>query len=144
MLTEADRNVLNEIYRSSKNGMSAIHSVIGKVYDDDLALDLNRQAYHYAKISEKAANKLYTSGWRPEEESPLNKAVKWGSIQMNTLTDISKEHIAEMVIQGSTKGMTSVMKAVKENKSCGQFSEENAKELTTFEEKNIRRLKSYL
>ena len=55
MLTEADKSVLNEVYRNSRVGMKAIHSVIGKVYDDDLALDLNRLAYQYARISEKAA-----------------------------------------------------------------------------------------
>ena len=94
MLTEADKAALNEVYRNSKTGMGAIHSIIGKVYDDDLALDLNRQAYQYAKIGERASNKLYENGCKPEEESPLNKAKMWGAIQMNTLTDISTEHIA--------------------------------------------------
>jgi len=144
MLTEADRNILNEIYRNSRAGMNAIHSVIGKVYDDDLALDLNRQAYHYAKFSEKASNRLYECGWKPEEDSPINKAIMWGNVQLNTLTDVSTEHIAELMIQGSTKGMTGIMKAMKENQACGKFSEEMATELTAFEEKNIRRLKAYL
>lgn len=144
MLTEADRNVLNEIYRNSRAGMHAIHAVIAKVYDDDLALDLNRQAYHYARFSEKASNKLYECGWKPEGDSPLNKAVAWGNVQLNTLTDVSTEHIAELMIQGSTKGMTGVMKVMKDNKSCGKFSEEMAAELTNFEEKNIQRLKAYL
>ena len=45
MLTEADRSLLNEVYRSSKAGVDAVHAVIEKVYDYDLALDLNRLAY---------------------------------------------------------------------------------------------------
>ena len=144
MLTEADKAVLNEVYRNSKTGMGAIHSIIGKVYDDDLALDLNRQAYQYAKIGERASNKLYENGCKPEEESPLDKAKMWGAIQMNTLTDISTEHIAELMIQGGTKGVTELMKVVKDNQSAGQFSCEIAEELMSFQEKCIRRLKAYL
>ena len=144
MLTEADKSVLNEVYRNSRVGMKAIHSVIGKVYDDDLALDLNRLAYQYARISEKAAGKLYENGLKPQEEGPLNRAVMWGSIQLNTLTDISTEHIAELMIQGSTRGMTEMTIVARENNACGKFSSEMAEELIHFEEKSIQRLKAYL
>lgn len=126
MLTEADRKILNEVYRNSRVGMNAIHSIIGKVYDDDLALDLNRLAYQYAKIGEKASNKLYENGFRPEGDKAFNKAVMWGSIQLNTLTDISTEHIAELMIQGSTKGVTEMTKVAKDNQVCGKFSSEMA------------------
>lgn len=124
--------------------MNAIHSIIGKVYDDDLVLDLNRLAYQYAKIGEKASNKLFENGLKPETDSPLNKAMMWGSIQLNTLTDISTEHIAELMIQGSTRGMTEMTKSVKDNLTCGKFSMEIARELIDFEEKSIKRLKAYL
>ena len=144
MLTEADRKVLNEVYRNSRTGMKAIHSVIGKVYDDDLALDLNRLAYQYARIGEKASGKLYENGFKPEEEGALNKAVMWGSIQLNTLTDISTEHIAELMIQGSTRGMTEMTRVARDNIACGKFSTELAGELVSFEEKSIQRLKAYL
>ena len=144
MLTEADKSVLNEVYRNSRVGMKAIHSVIGKVYDDDLALDLNRLAYQYARISEKAAGKLYENGLKPQEEGPLNRAVMWGSIQLNTLTDISTEHIAELMIQGSNRGLMSMWKSMNHHQNSGNTSLEVAKELMAFEEKSINRLKEFL
>ena len=66
MLTEADRSLLNEVYRSSKAGVDAVHTVIAKVYDDDLALDLNRLAYEYSRIGERASSRLYENGFWPK------------------------------------------------------------------------------
>ena len=44
MLSEADRAVLDESFQNTRMAGEAIHMVIGKVEDEDLALDLNRQA----------------------------------------------------------------------------------------------------
>ena len=63
---------------------------------------------------------------------------------LNTLTDISTEHIAELMIQGSTRGMTEMTMVARENNACGKFSSEMAEELIHFEEKSIQRLKAYL
>ena len=50
MLTTADLAVLNEAYRNTKAGLEAINTVISKVYDEDLALDLNRQAVRFLTL----------------------------------------------------------------------------------------------
>ena len=52
MLTSADLAVLNEAYRNSKKGVEAINAVISKVYDEDLALDLNRQAVRFLSFED--------------------------------------------------------------------------------------------
>lgn len=38
----------------------------------------------------------------------------WGSIKMNTLTDNSRAHIAEMMIQGTVMGITSLKTTLSE------------------------------
>lgn len=68
----------------------------------------------------------------------------WGGIQMNTLMDDSTEKLADMMIQGNTKGMTELMKTVKENRTAAREYCEIAKEIADFEEKNIEKLKAYL
>ena len=57
MLTNADLAVLNEAYRSSRKGVETINTVISKVYDDDLALDLNRQAVHFLAFEDRRRKK---------------------------------------------------------------------------------------
>ena len=53
MLSEADRAVLDESFQNTRMAGEAIHMVIGKVEDEDLALDLNRQACRFLQFEEK-------------------------------------------------------------------------------------------
>lgn len=144
MLTSADLAVLNETYRNSRMGVEAINAVIGKVYDEDLALDLNRQAVRFMSFEDKVAEKIREANKKPESASPVGKARLWTSMQANTLLNTSTEHLADLMIQGNTKGITDLMKAVKANRGAGREYCELAEELMDFEEKNIDRLKSYL
>lgn len=144
MLTSADLAVLNEAYRNSRMGLEAINTVINKVEDEDLALDLNRQAVRFLSFEDKVTEKIREGSRRPEQSSPMGKAVRWTSIQANTLLNTSTEHLAELMIQGNTKGITDLMKAVKANKDARKEYCELAEELMDFEEKNIERLKEYL
>ena len=38
----------------------------------------------------------------------MKKAMMWGSIKMSTLTDGSRAHIAEMMVQGTVMGITAL------------------------------------
>ena len=58
MLTGEDMAVLNEAYRNSKMGVEAINAIISKVYDEDLALDLNRQAVRFLSFEDKVTEKI--------------------------------------------------------------------------------------
>lgn len=144
MLTSADLAVLNETYRSSKRAAEAINTVISKVEDEDLALDLNRQAVRFLAFEDKVAEKIREANRRPEPASTMEKAARWTSIQANTILNTSTEHLAELMIQGNTRGITDLMKAVKANKGARKEYCELAEELMDFEEKNISRLKTYL
>ena len=144
MMTEADRAVLDESYRNTRMGREAINVVIGKVEDDDLALDLNRQACRFVQMEEKLQKKYQKEKETPPEESFMNRTMLWGGIQMNTLLNASTEHLADMMNQGNTKRITELMKVVKKNKSVQKEYYEIARELMDFEEKNIEKLKAYL
>ena len=63
MLSEADRAVLDESFQNTRMGGEAIHMVIGKVEDEDLALDLNRQACRFLQFEEKL-QQMYASDRR--------------------------------------------------------------------------------
>ena len=144
MMTEADRAVLDESYRNTRMGREAINVIIGKVEDDDLALDLNRQACKFIQLEEKLQKEYHKEKETPPEDSIMNRTRLWSGIQMNTLLNASTEHLADMMIQGNAKGITELMKVVKKNKSVQKEYYEMAQELMDFEEKNIEKLKAYL
>jgi ribosome-associated toxin RatA of RatAB toxin-antitoxin module len=67
-----------------------------------------------------------------------------GAIATNTAFNNSTGHIAEMMIQGSNRGLTDMWKIINHHENAGDVSMEVAKELMDFEERNIERLKKYL
>lgn len=143
MLTESDRAVLDETYRASTMGTEAINTIIHKVTDERLALDLNRQACKYSCYARKAAEEMANEYESPKGQS-AGKAKLWAGIQMNTLTDSSNEHVAELVIRGTTMAITDMMKVLKANKTAKKQYCELAEDIMDFEEKCIEILKAYL
>ena len=67
-----------------------------------------------------------------------------GGNQMNTLANCSTSKIAELMIQGSSRGITSMWKSINHHQNSGNASMEVARELVDFEEKSIGRLKKFL
>ena len=43
-----------------------------------------------------------------KEPGAMKKMMMWGSIKMSTLTDNSRSHIAEMMVQGTVMGITAL------------------------------------
>ena len=144
MLTNADLAVLKETYRSSKAVVTNINHVLSKVYDEALALALNRQLAEYQRMEEKAAGVLNRNGVRPEKDNVLEKAKTWSSVQASTLLNTSTGHIADMMIQENAQGLTNMMKVLKHNGPVKGECDSIANELMDLEELNIQKLKSYL
>ena len=84
------------------------------------------------------------NGIEPKEINPLQKAFMWSGIKMKTLTDKSRNRIAELMIKGTVTGITELT-AMKNEK--GNFSEETVafiEDLLTLEESYEKKLKKYL
>ena len=62
MISYAEQELLETIVKNTSRSLQDIYTVLGKVYDDELALDLNIQAAGYSGIKEKAANCLFETG----------------------------------------------------------------------------------
>lgn len=67
-----------------------------------------------------------------------------GAIKANTMLNSSTSHIAELLIQGTNRGLTDMWKIMNHSENAGKMSVEIAKELMDFEEKSIEKLKEYL
>ncbi len=143
MLTESDKAVLNETYRSCHMGSEMINMILNKVHHDKFALDLNRQACRFSKFGEQALQKLAEEREQPKSDT-AGRAMLWAGLQMNTLTDTSTEHVAELMIRGNTMAITETMKVLKAHKDAKKEYCELAEELMDFEEKCIETLKGYL
>lgn len=139
-----DAKVLREVQRNTKMAMKAIDTITDRVYDDDLSMHITRESMKYAELYNKATDRLLNGRAASYRENGIQDMMLKGGVRANTMLNTSTSHIAELLIQGSNRGLTSMWKAINHNENAGNVSMEIAKELMDFEEKNIEQLKSYL
>ncbi len=124
--------------------MKAIDTITDRVYDDDLSMHITRESMKYAELYNKATDRLLNGRAASYRENGIQDMMLKGGVRANTMLNTSTSHIAELLIQGSNRGLTSMWKAINHNENAGNVSMEIAKELMDFEEKNIEKLKQYL
>lgn len=144
MISNEEVTVLETTCRNTRKARNAIRTVLNKVYNEELAYDLIRQANTYQELEHKAERMLMREGHGFFDSSGSERAMLWLSIQTGTLLNISTAHVADMMIRKNTHGITELMKATHNNKRPGSCANAIAMELMDFEEKNIEKLKSYL
>ena len=135
-------NVLKETKRNAGMAINSIDTLMSKVYNQEFAYELTAQRNRFREFERKAEAGLWEHGIAVKE-SAWEKAMLWGGIQANTLLNISTPHVADMMIQGNTRGIADLMKVRHNNKNTGSFANEIAEELMDFEEENIERLKQF-
>jgi len=139
-----DHEILKEIQKNTDMAIHAIDTVSEKVHNEELRQELSKERLLYSVIQNKATDRLQSERAEGYHGSTVQDMMLKGSIQMNTLTNCSASRIAELMIQGSSRGITSMWKTINHHQNSGNISMEVAKELVDFEEKSISRLKKYL
>ena len=143
MRNHEEINVLKETRKNASMAVNAIDALMGKIYNQEFAYELTAERERFRDFERRAEAGLWEHGL-VSRDSGVQKAMLWGSIQANTLMNISTDHMADMVIQGNAKGIAELMKTKHNNKASGSFANELAEELMDFEEENIERLKRFL
>lgn len=136
--------IYREIQRNTETAMKTIDTISGKVYDDDLALQISRQSLQYAELYNEASRQLMEGKAQTYQSNALSDALLKTGIHYNTMLNTSTGHIAEMMIKETNNGILEMEKVLKHNESAGQRPTELAKQLIEFESQNVRRLKDYL
>ena len=143
MYRNEEINVLKETRKNAAMAVNAIDALMGKIYNQEFAYELTAERERFRDFERKAEAGLWEHGL-VSRDSGIQKAMLWGSIQANTMLNISTNHVADMVFQGNVRGITELMKTKHNNKVSGSFANELAEELMDFEEENIERLKRFL
>lgn len=136
--------LLSGIYKLSQTGMEATKAVLQKTEQTKLRSELEEQYNDYSDASAKAEQELVSNGVMPKDLDMLTKAMMWGSIKMNTLGDISPEHIAEIMINGTTMGIVDLTKHIGACTNADENIRNYAKDFIQNEERHIENLKAFL
>ncbi|MBE7090964.1 MAG: hypothetical protein E7363_03505 [Clostridiales bacterium] len=136
---------LHNLYKNAHTALESISYVSKETDDPAMKEELSREYEAYESYAGKLAKEMLSREIQPKEPNVFKKAMLWGSIKMNTLTDGSASHVADMMIQGTTMGLTEVMTLLSEN---GKIVDETivclAEELRDIESDHLERLKKYL
>lgn len=138
--------MLESLYKNVKMGSDSIIKLMDKVSGNEFKSALTKQIDGYEKIAERVRKHLNGMGVTAKEENPMVKL--WSSVgmAMNTMMDSTDSHIAQLVAEGSTMGITDGIKLLREYENTN-VSEEAlgfAREIIKFEEHNLETAKKFI
>lgn len=136
--------ILNEIGKATRMGLSSITFVSDKVEDEKMKEDLSTQYADYGKVLDKVNTQFEKYGEIPDEEPMMDKMMAWTGVQMNTLTDKSNSHIAELMIQGNLMGIIESQKLLNHSPEMEQEVKDILNDFINLQNNNIDKMKEYL
>lgn len=145
-LKTKEAEMLDQLYKNVKMGSDSIIKLMNKVSDSKFKTDLTDQLNGYESFAAKAKARMKEMGSEAKEENPMTKL--WSSIgmAMSTLTDSTDSHLAQMIAEGSTMGITDGIKLLRdyENTDVSESSLKLVRDVIAFEERNLERAKKYI
>lgn len=104
--------LLQDVARNARTGQDAVEHLMQKAEDVRMRDELDREKRDYAVTRRESEQALTNAGGKAEPVGPMAKAGMWAGLEMETLTNHSSAHIAEIVIQGATMGVIEMTKAL--------------------------------
>ena len=138
-----DNEFLNLISKNAEMGKVGIDSIMEYTRDEKMREALRIQAKEYDKIYAEAGQMLKARNAEVKHINPMAKIGSEMTSAMKTMTDHSTAKIAEMMIQGSTMGVTKLMKNRGEYSGNDKDILSLSDKLKQTEEQNIKTMKGF-
>ena len=137
-------DLLSHVYQTAEMGRDGISTVLRRTDDPELVKALNRQASEYRNIQNSAEKMLKDRGVQPDGIGMMAKVSSEMMGTMKTMMDHSPSKIAEMMIQGSTMGVTKSLRTIRDCKVKDGGVKDLADKLLKTEQANIEEMKGFL
>ena len=139
-------SMLEDLYKNMKMGSDSAIKIIEKADDGDFKRALTVQLNGYEGLAEKIKSRLNKLGYKEKEENIMAKMGVSIGMAMNTIVDSSDSHLAQMVVEGSTMGITDTLKVLRENENSNvsEHAIGLARDIISFEEKNVEVMKKFI
>ena len=135
----ANAEFLNYVYQNSQMGVDTLQQLLDITEDEKLQAYLEKQLEGYRKFHNEARDLLNRNGY---DEKGLGTFLM---VNLQTMTDASTSHIAKMLIQGSSMGITEAVKKLHQYENDVEKDIKKLMErLQEFEEENVEKLKEFL
>ena len=141
---DSSKYVLNEVGKGLQMGLDSISNVAEKVEDGKLKEDLLYQYDVYNDLLQRVNTEITKYSDTPEQLNPMQKAMGWMSVEVNTMTDRSNSKISEMMLKGTNMGIIEGGKLWNQNPNSSEETKTILKDFIKFQEDTVEKLKKYL
>lgn len=141
---DANTELFNYILQNAQMGKDTLKELVVIVENKRFRHQIQKMRDQYNLIFDKANTALEFLNEEKKEINPLLKASSYWMIKMKTLTNKSPSHIAKMMIQGSTMGITQITQKLNSYHRVDRRIRKLARILLKIEENNVQKLKKWL
>lgn len=138
------QKLLQSIIESARTGADACDQLMDRTDDAGMRSELMNQKRQYEDFARDAEQSLFATGEHPHAKGPLSRAGMWMGIRLNTITDTTSSHIADILIQGATMGVIGMTRDRSDLPDADPRAHDIASGLITAQQEAIERLKNFL
>ncbi len=141
---EIETKLIDNAYKNVRMASYAIDCIIDKIENKKLEELLRKQNDFYLDTTEELEKLSNELNHKPVDINIFLKGSSFASINMKTMMDNSSEHIAEMLVQGTTMGITDMIKCQGEYPTTNPHLKKLTDSIVGSEEKFVESLKDFL
>lgn len=135
--------LLSQIYQNTRMGLTGIENIQEHAGTGAFSDTLMHQKRQYQRIADQAVQMMQENGQTPRDISMMSKLTSDLTASFQAARDPSVSHMAEMMIQGSTMGITRLTKHLN-SYSMYDSAKTLADKLLHAEQNNIDQLRQFL
>ena len=141
---EKTTKLIDCAYKNMRMGSFAIDCIIDKIENPRLEELLRKQNDFYLDTTEELEKLSTKLGHKPTDINAFLKGSSFASIKMKTFMNDETSHIAEMLVQGTTMGITDMIKSQSEFNLKNPELLKVTNSIVASEEKFVESLKDFL
>ena len=137
--------LLNFVYQNAQMGVVTISQLLDILEDAAMRKQLQSERDEYQKIHDEAARLLLRNGYDEKGINAFERIRTYLMINLQTMTDKTPSHIAEMMLIGSTMGIVQATRNIRKYRDSAERDIVGLmRTLLQFEENNFQDLKEFL
>lgn len=139
-----DTELLESIYQGSQMGRDSIMQLIKKTKDTNFRKALEEQLVEYQNIFDTSETMLRERGVTPTDIGSIAKMSQYMTSNLHTMHDDSPSHMADMMIKGSTMGISKISKNIHDYEGDDNSILDLSNRLLSTEKNNVEQMTSFL
>ena len=136
--------LLNFVYQNSQMGIETLSQLIELSDDEEFKECMEKQLEKYREFNKEARRLLEVRGHNEKSIGMFDRLKTYLMINLQTMNDKSASHMAQMLIEGSSMGVTNALQDLRKYEDADTEILRLMRKLYKFEEKNVETYKAFL